>query len=242
MSELNLAQIEKELFDAIENELKTRNYDVEIFVQNYRTEVGEIISKKVQDEKFNQNLLVLPVILGKILPYIADEYYIPILMSLLKDRNLDDRMRFQVIQKLGWRSTEAKEAIPYLVEFLKKEGMVGEIAAIALSEIGYDNFDELIPKLVSALKNNDYYIYRMNAARQLFKNKEHLMKILPDLISAFITDPDFRLRQKIARYFGEINEQIVKEVLLAAHTNDKHPIVRTVAKTSLEDLEKLNKI
>ncbi|HUT80226.1 MAG TPA: HEAT repeat domain-containing protein [Candidatus Bathyarchaeia archaeon] len=242
MTEKNLAQIEEELFVAIESELKTRNFDIEIFVQNYRTEVGEILAKKVQNEKFNQNLLVLPIILGKILPYIADEYYIPILMSLLKDEKLDNRMRFQVIQKIGWRSTEAKEAIPNLIEFLKKEGPVGEIAAITLSEIGYEKFDELIPNLLSALKNNEYYIYRMNAARQLFKNKEHLIKILPNLIDALTTDTDFRLRQKIARYFGEINEQIVKEALLAAHENDEHPIVRTVAKTSLEDLEKLNKI
>ncbi|MBN1330291.1 MAG: HEAT repeat domain-containing protein [Candidatus Heimdallarchaeota archaeon] len=242
MTEIDLIQIEKKLFDAIEKELKTRNYDIEVFVQKYREDIGEILYKRVQDEKFNQSLLVLPIILGKILPYIDDKHYIPILLSLLKDEQLDNRMRFQVIQKLGWRSTEAQKAIPYLLKCLNIKGPVGDISAIVLSELGYEKFDELIPNLISALKNNDYCIYRMNAARQLFKNRLFLQQVLPDLIIALNSDPDFRSRQKIARYFGEIDNEKVKEALLDAHKNDEHPIVRTVAKTSLADLSKLNKI
>ena len=39
--------------------------------------------------------------------------------------------------------------------------------------------------------------------------------------------------------FGEIENKQVKEALQKAANNDKHPVVRTVANTSLKDLEKL---
>ncbi|MHA1462699.1 MAG: hypothetical protein ACTSQ0_06500, partial [Candidatus Heimdallarchaeota archaeon] len=83
------------------------------------------------------------------------------------------------------------------------------------------------------------YVTRMNAARILIKNRDHLQAFLPQLIESLESDEDFRFRQKLARNFGEINIPIVKKALLKAHKNDKHPVVRTVAKTSLDDLEKL---
>jgi hypothetical protein len=90
------------------------------------------------------------------------------------------------------------------------------------------------------MKNGLTYLTRMNAARMLFHEKAHLPKILPHLIKALETDSDYRFRQKIARYFGEVNDPKAKKALLKAKESDKHPIVRSVAMTSLDDLEKLS--
>ncbi|GAH14144.1 unnamed protein product, partial [marine sediment metagenome] len=90
-----------------------------------------------------------------------------------------------------------------------------------------------------ALKKGLTYLTRMNAARMLIEKKEHLEEILPHLITALEEDSDYRFRQKIARYFGEINEPSTKKALIKANKSDKHPIVRSVAKTSLDDLAKL---
>jgi len=233
--------IEKEFFDLVQKEIATRKHVIEPYVNQNKVEVGKIIYKQVQKEQFVQNLLVLPVILGKVMPYIDDEHYIQILITILKHKSTDNRMRYQVIQKLGWRPTEAREAMPIIAEHLTNKGELGAIAAVALGEIGYENFEEILPNLLYALKNGEYYISRMNAARQLFNNEEYLPKVLPHLIEALAQDIDFRLRQKIARRFGEINQPAVKKALIAASKKDDHPVVRTVAKTSLADLEKLGK-
>ncbi|NHJ87517.1 MAG: HEAT repeat domain-containing protein, partial [Asgard group archaeon] len=123
-------------------------------------------------------------------------------------------------------------------KYIHNKGPISHVTAISLSQMGYKKFDELIPSLVSALKNAEYYIVRMNAARQLFQNTEYLSSTLPHLIKALLNDSDFRLRQKIARYFGEINKPEVIEILKQATMNDSHPVVRTVAKTSLDDIAK----
>ncbi|MHA1555605.1 MAG: HEAT repeat domain-containing protein [Candidatus Heimdallarchaeota archaeon] len=233
------ASIEKELFKMIEQELSRPNYVVEPFVQKNKEEVGEIILKLAQDEKLVENLILLSIIYRQVLPYLEDEHYIPILATILKYDNLDARIRFQTIQRLGWRQTQAQEAIPLIVKYLGEGNGVGDMAAIALGEMEYEKFEEIIPGLLSALKNAPYYVTRMNAARILIKNRDHLQAFLPQLIESLESDEDFRFRQKLARNFGEINIPIVKKALLKAHKNDKHPVVRTVAKTSLDDLEKL---
>ena len=231
--------IEEELFKLIEQELSRPNYIVEPFVQKNKEEVGEIILRLVQNEKLAENLILLSIIYRQVLPYLEDEHYIPILTTIMQYDKLDSRICFQTIQRLGWRATKAQEEIPFIVKYLGEKQGIGDVAAIALGEMEYDKFENLIPGLLSALKNAAYYGTRMNAARILIKNKEHLESVLPKLSEALESDEDFRLRQKIARNFGEINNSKVKKALLKAHKNDKHPVVRTVAKTSLDDLEKL---
>lgn len=231
--------IVEELFKLIEQELSRPNYVVEPFVQKNKEEVGKIVLELTQNEKLAENLILLSIIYRQVLPNLEDEHYIPILTTILKNENLDSRIRFQTIQRLGWRATKAQEAIPHIVKYLGEKNGVGDMAAIALGEMEYENFEEIIPSLLSALENAPYYVTRMNAARILIKNKDHLQSFLPQLIESLESDEDFRFRQKIARNFGEINDPKVKKALLNAHKNDKHPVVRTVAKTSLNDLEKL---
>ncbi len=231
--------IEEELFKLIEQELSRPNYIVEPFVQKNKEKVGELILGFVQDEKIAENLILLSIIYRQVLPYLEDEHYIPILTTIIQYEKLDSRICFQTIQRLGWRATKAQEAIPYIVKYLGEKNGIGDMAAIALGEMEYENFGEIIPGLLSALKNASYYVTRMNAARILIMNKNHLQSFLPELIESLENDADFRFRQKVARNFGEVNDTKVKEALLKAHKNDKHPVVRTVAKTSLDDLEKL---
>ena len=234
-----LNKIEKELFDLIEQELVEKKYIVEDFVNKYPEEIGKLVFEKVKNESFVKNVLVFSIVIKQVLPHIADEYYIPSLLELIKEDNYDVRVQYQAIQLLGWRKEEAKEAIPFLLKFLGKQTSLQQISAIALSEIGYKQTEELIPYLLSTLKNAKIYNTRMNAARILVKNEKMRSKALPVLIDALEKDTDFRVRQKIARFFGEIENKQVKEALQKAANNDKHPVVRTVANTSLKDLEKL---
>jgi len=238
----NKKNIEKELFELIEKELSNPSYVVEPFVREHAEEVGELVLQLAQSEELVKNLILLSIIFRQVLPYLEDEHYIAILISIMKFEEIDSRVRFQTIQRLGWRPTLAQEAIPYIMKYLGKDEGVGDMAAIALGEMEYEKFEEIIPGLKSAMKNAAYYVTRMNAARILVKNTEHLQKYLPDLIESLEKDIDFRYRQKIARYFGEINDPKVIEALTKANKNDKHPVVRTVAKTSLDDLKKLKEI
>ncbi|HUU79485.1 MAG TPA: HEAT repeat domain-containing protein [candidate division Zixibacteria bacterium] len=236
MNNIELVKIEKELFNLIEQEIVKKEYLVEEFVHKYPYEVGKIIYKQVQNNSFVKNILMFSVVIKQVLPHIADEFYIPTLTKLIKQEDLELRIRYQTIQLLGWRGNEAKEAIPFLLRNLEENVSLKQISAIALAKIGYEKFDELVPYLLSTLKNAKVYNTRMNAARLLVSHESNWQEKLPGLIDALEKDPDFRVRQKIARYFGEINEEGVKEALLKAYNEDSHPIVRTVAKTSLVDL------
>lgn len=239
MVNTNIDKIEKELFNLIEEELVKREYIVEEFVNKNQKKIGKIILEKVKEEAFVNNVLVFSIVIKQILPHIADEYYIPSLLELIKEDKYELRIQYQTIQLLGWRKEEAKEAIPYLLKFLRKQTSLKQISAIALAEIGYEKFDELIPYLLFTLKDAKIYNTRMNAARILVNNDYLKDGVLNGLIDALENDPDFRVRQKIARYFSEINNKKVKEALQKAITNDCHPVVRTVANTSLNDLMKL---
>lgn len=236
MNNNELVKIEKELFNLIEQEIANKEYLVEEYVHNHPLEVGKIIYEQVQNESFVKNILMFSVVIKQVLPHIADEYYIPILIELLKQENLELRIRYQTIQLLGWRGNEAKEAIPFLLKYLEENVSLKQISAIALAKIGYEKFEELVPYLLFTLKNAKIYNTRMNAARLLVSHESNWQEKLPGLIDALEKDPDFRVRQKIARYFGEIKEEGIKEALLKAYNEDNHPIVRTVAKTSLMDL------
>jgi len=235
----NLAQIEEELFNLIQNEIGKTKFLVESFVQENKYETGKILYTQVQKDSFVQNPFYFPVIFRQVLPHIEDEFYIPTLIEIVNHKKIDPRIRLQTTRLLGWRGQEAQESIPHLLAFLDGDKDLNQITAIALAEIGYEKFDELIPTLLITLKKGLIYLTRMNAARMLIENKEYIDKILPHLIEALEEDSDFRFRQKIARYFGEINDPSVRKALIKANKSDSHPVVRSVAKTSLDDLDKL---
>lgn len=239
MNANNLKQIEEELFNLMQSEISDKKFLVDSFVHEYPVEVGKILFARVKEDSFVQNLFFFPIIFQQVLPHIDDEFYIPTLLEIVKHKKLDPRIRLQTTRLLGWRKEESKEAIPYLLPFLKGETDLHQLTAIALAEIGYEKFDELLPTLVVALEKGLIYLTRMNAARMLLQDKTQLLKVLPHLIKALEDDSDFRFRQKIARYFGEINDPKAKKALIKANESDVHPIVRSVAMTSLEDLEKL---
>ncbi len=233
------AKIEEELFKLIQNEISNAQFLAETFVHENSYESGKIIFNKVQNELFVQNLLIFPVLFSQVFPHIDDEFYIPTLIEILKHKKIDPRIRMQVIRLLGWKGPEAEEAIPLLVDYFKGETEVNIITAIALAEIGYEKFNELIPTILIALKKGILYTTRINAARILIRDKNNLKNILPNIIDVLENDQDFRVRQKIARYFGEINDPSVEKALIKANKTDSHPVVRTVAHTSLDDLKKL---
>ncbi|MGC9779348.1 MAG: HEAT repeat domain-containing protein [Candidatus Heimdallarchaeota archaeon] len=233
------AKIEEELFRLIQNEISNMKFLVETFVHENSYESGKIIFNKVQNELFVQNLLIFPVLFSQVFPHIDDEFYIPTLIEILKHKKIDTRIRLQVTRLLGWKGSEAKEAIPLLVDYFKGESEVNLFTSIALAEMGYKKSNELIPTILIALKKGKLYTTRINAARILIRDKNNLKNILPNLIDALENDQDFRVRQKMARYFGEINDPSAKKVLTKAYKSDSHPVVRTVAHTSLDDLKKL---
>lgn len=239
MNAKNIKQIEEELFALMQKEISERKFLVDSFVRENKNELGKILYTRVQEDAFVQNLFFFPIIFQQVLPYIDEEFYIPILIEIVKHKNIDPRIRLQTTRLLGWKGQEAKDSIPYLLDYLDGNKDLNQITAISLAEIGYEKFDELIPTLLVALKKGLTYLIRMNAARKLIEKKDYLNKILPHLITALEEDSDYRFRQKIARYFGEINEPSAKKALVKANKSDKHPIVRSVAKTSLEDLDKL---
>ncbi|GAG56000.1 unnamed protein product [marine sediment metagenome] len=239
MNTKNSKQIEEELFALMQNEISEKKFLVDSFVQEYKEEIGKILYSRVQEDAFVQNLFFFPIIFQQVLPYIDEEFYIPTLIEIVKHKKIDPRIRLQTNRLLGWKKQEAKDAIPFLLDYLNGEKDLNQLTAIALAEIGYEKFEELIPTLLVALKKGLTYLTRMNAARMLIEKKEHLDEILPHLITALEEDSDYRFRQKIARYFGEINEPSTKKALIKANKSDKHPIVRSVAKTSLDDLDKL---
>ncbi|MHA1308912.1 MAG: HEAT repeat domain-containing protein [Candidatus Heimdallarchaeota archaeon] len=232
-------EISEKLFNLIEKEIVKPKYDVDAFVQNYSYEVGKIIYKQVKNINFIRNNLIFPVVVKQVLPYIDDEFYVPTLLEIIKHEDLDNRISFIVIQKLSWRAEESKEAIPYLERFLERTDNLGDLAAISLAEIGYDDFDKLLPSLISGLQKATFYTTRMKAARLMLLNRSKLQEYLPSLIQALEKDADYRFRQKIARYFGEIDDPKAKAALQKVLKKEPHPIVRMVAKTSLDDLEKL---
>lgn len=239
MNAKNFKQIEEELFNLMQSEISERKFLVDSFVHEHPSEVGEILFTRVKEESFVQNLFFFPVIFQQVLPHIDNEFYISTLIEIVKHKKIDPRIRLQTTRLLGWKKQESKEAIPYLLPFVDGKSDLNQITAIALAEIGYEKFDELMPTLLIALEKGLTYLTRMNAARMLIEDKTHLPKVLPHLIEALEKDNDFRFRQKIARYFGEINEPSTKKALIKANKSDKHPIVRSVAKTSLDDLDKL---
>ncbi len=239
MNAKELKQIEIRLFELMQKEVQEKQFLVDSFVNEHPVEVGKILFTRVKEESFVQNPFFFPIIFQQVLPHIDDEFYIPTLLEIIKHEKIDPRIRLQTTRLLGWRREESQEAILYLLPFLNGESDLHQITAIALAEIGYEKFEELIPALLVALKKGLIYQTRMNAARLLLRDKSYLEKVLPHLVSALETDSDYRFRQKIARYFGEINNPIIKKVLLKVKETDKHPIVRSVAMTSLEDLEKM---
>jgi HEAT repeat protein len=239
MTDKNLKQIEEELFNLMQSEISETKFLVDSFVHEHPSEIGKILFTRVKEDAFVQNLFFFPIIFQQVLPHIDDEFYIPTLIEIVKHKKIDHRIRLQTTRLLGWKRQEAQESIPYLLAYLAGEKDLHQITAIALAEIGYEKFDELIPTLLVAMKKGLTYLTRMNAARMLFESKDNLDKILPHLITALEEDSDYRFRQKIARYFGEIKDPLAKKALLKANKSDKHPIVRSVAKTSLDDLEKL---
>lgn len=239
MNTKNPKQIEEELFALMQNEISEKKFLVDSFVQEYKEEIGKILYSRVQEDAFVQNLFFFPIIFQQVLPYIDEEFYIPTLIEIVKHKKIDPRIRLQTNRLLGWKKQEAKDAIPFLLDYLNGEKDLNQLTAIALAEIGYEKFEELIPTLLVALKKGLTYLTRMNAARMLIEKKEHLDEILPHLITALEEDSDYRFRQKITRYFGEINKPSTKKALIKANKSDKHPIVRSVAKTSLDDLAKL---
>lgn len=239
MNAKNLKQIEEELFNLMQSEISETKFLVDAFVHEHPYEVGKILLTRVKEESFVQNLFFFPVIFQQVLPHIDDEFYLPTLIEIVKHKKIDPRIRLQTSRLLGWRKEEAKEAIPYLLPFIKGRSDLNQITAIALAGIGYEKFEELIPTLLVAMEIGLTYLTRMNAARMLNEKKEYQDKVLPHLITALEKDSDYRFRQKIARYFGEINKPSTKKALIKANKSDKHPIVRSVAKTSLDDLAKL---
>jgi len=239
MNTKNPKQIEEELFALMKNEISEKKFLVDSFVQEYKKEIGKILYSRVQEDAFVQNLFFFPIIFQQVLPYIDEEFYIPTLIEIVKHKKIDPRIRLQTNRLLGWKKQEAKDAIPFLLDYLNGEKDLNQLTAIALAEIGYEKFEELIPTLLVALKKGLTYLIRMNAARMLLEKKEYLEDILPHLITALEEDSDYRFRQKIARYFGEINKPSTKKALIKANKSDKHPIVRSVAKSSLDDLDKL---
>ena len=234
-----IEDISDKLFGLVEKEIGKPKYDVELFVQEYSKQVGKIIYEQVKNINFIRNNLVFPVVVKQVLPYVDDEYYVPILLEIMKHEDIDNRISFIMIQKLGWKGEEAKEAIPYLKRYLTRKDNLGDLAALSLAKIGYDNFDELLPLLISAMQKGTFYTTRMNAARLMLLERSKLQDYLPSMITALEKDPDFRFRQKISRYFGTINDPKAKAALKKTIKKDTHPVVRMVAKTSLDDLEKL---
>ena len=234
-------EISEKLFKLIEKEITRPIYDVDAFVQKYSYEVGQIIFEQMKNINFIRNNLIFPVIIKQVLPYIADEFYIPTLLEIIKHEDLDNRISFIVIQKLSWRVEESKEAIPYLERYLSRTDNLRDLAAISLAEIGYDDFDKLLPSLISGLQKAAFYTTRMKAARLMLLNRDKLQEYLPSLIMALKEDADYRFRQKIARYFGTIDDPKAKKALEKVLKEEPHPIVRMVAKTSLDDLEALAK-
>ena len=239
MNAKNLKEIEEELFSLMQNEIRERKFLVNSFVQKHKYEIGKILHTRVQEDAFVQNLFFFPIIFQQVLPHIDDEFYISTLFEIVKHKKIDPRIRLQATRLLGWRGQESKKAIPYLLPFVDGHNDLHQITAIALAEIEYEKFDELIPALLIALEKGLIYLTRMNAARMLLQDKAHLSKVLQHLIKALEEDSDFRFRQKIARYFGEINDPAVKKALIKAKESDKHTVVRSVAMSSLDDLEKL---
>ena len=134
---------------------------------------------------------------------------------------------------------ESKEAIPYLERYLSRTDNLRDLAAITLVEIGYEDFDKLLPSLISGMQKATFYTTRMKAARLMLLNRSKLQEYLPSLIQALENDADYRFRQKIARYFGTIDDPKAKAALQKVLKKEPHPIVRMVAKTSLDDLAKL---
>ncbi|MHA1442803.1 MAG: HEAT repeat domain-containing protein [Candidatus Heimdallarchaeota archaeon] len=232
-------EVSEKLFSLIEKEIGKPKYHVDAFVQENSYEVGKIIHKQVQNVNFIRNNLVFPVVVKQVLPYMDDEFYIPTLLEIIKHEGLDNRISFIVIQKLSWRAEESKEAIPYLERYLERTDNLRDLAAISLAEIGYEDFDKLLPSLISGLQKAAFYTTRMKAARLMLLHRDRLQEYLPSLIKALEEDKDYRFRQKIARYFGEINVPKAKAALQKVLKKEPHPIVRMVAKTSLGDLEKL---
>ncbi|NHJ31652.1 MAG: HEAT repeat domain-containing protein [Asgard group archaeon] len=239
MNTKDLKQIEEELYNLMQSEISDKKILVDAFVHKHPVEVGKILFTRVKEESFVQNPFFFPTIFQQVFPHIDDEFYIQTLIEIIKHKKIDPRIRLQTTRLLGWRKEEAKEAIPYLLPFKDGESALNQITAIALAEIGYEKFDELIPTLLVALEKGLTYITRMNAARLLKQDESYLPETLPHLIKAIEKDSDYRFRQKIARYFGEINNPDVKKALIKTQKSDKHPIVRSVASSSLKDLEKL---
>jgi len=235
MSPKVATEIIEELKATIERELEERAFLVEDFILAHREQSGVIIDEIIKKEH-NLEAKALAILNTQAIPYIPDDYYLPVLLKLLDHPNATLRLKFFIIQKIGWRGKYAAEALPKVEEIFDQNPFLKTIAAISLSEMGYKKMSRVIPVLINTLKLEKDYSIRMNAARQLVLHRDQDSTIVPALIAAMTNDPDFRVRQKIVHYCGENNIQAALETIEQIREQDAHPVVRSVALRVAEKL------
>ncbi|NHJ48836.1 MAG: HEAT repeat domain-containing protein [Asgard group archaeon] len=232
-----MKELTNKILDLLEEESVATRYVVEDFILANKTKSGKLILE-ILDDKYNLAKTKLAILNSQALPYIPDENYLSALNKILNHKNSTERLQFFIIQKIGWRGEEAEHLIPTLEKYLVKNGSLAGIASIALSEINWSNTDKLIPNLVKALNDEPDHSIRMAAARQLLKYDSVSSDVFSELVKVMKNDSDFRVRQKIAHYLGELEKKEAIPYLEEIITNDKHTLVRSVASSVLSDLQK----
>jgi HEAT repeat protein len=225
------------LLDILEKESIATKFAVEDFILENKEKSGKLILE-ILDDKYKLSKTKLAIINTQALPYIPDEDYLDSLSKILNHKNTTEGLRFNIIQKIGWRGEEAESLTKELERHLVDEGSLTGITSIALSEMNWIKTNILVPNLVKALKEEPDHSTRMAAARQLLKYDKKSTVVFNELVYSMKNDADFRVRQKIAHYLGELEKKEAIPHLEEVKTNDKHPIVRSVASRVLFDLQK----
>jgi hypothetical protein len=227
-----------ELLNLLEQETKEVNYLVESFILANKQQSDRLILELLK-ENYNLPISKLAILNTQALPYIPDVKYLDVLKKMFFHKNCSDKLRYIIIQKIGWRGKYAKSLIQDLVKILESNSFLKGITSISLSELDWEKKEILIPNLIEALSQETDHNVRMSAARQLTKYDSTNSEVLPAIITAMETDPDFRVRQKMAHYIGELERKETIPNLEKAVKNDKHTIVRSVASRVLKELKEL---
>lgn len=227
-----------ELLDLLDKETSDTNYLVESFVLVNKKQSGKLVLELLK-EKYDLTNKKLSILNEQALPYTPDEVYLEILEKLLRHRNSSNELKSLVIQKIGWRGKYAKSLTSNLVDILESNNLLKGITSIALSELEWEKKEILVPYLIEVLRKEREYTIRMNAARQLLKYDRINSDVLPALIKALEMDQDFRVRQKIAHYIGELGRKEAIPNLENAIKNDNHTLVRSVASRVINELKEL---
>lgn len=233
-----MEKIVDELLNLLEKETIKVRYLIEAFILANNQQSGKLVLELLKD-KYNLPISKLSILNTQALPYIPDEDYFEVLKKMLQHKNSSDRLKFFIIQKIGWRGKYAKSLTADLEKVLEGNSFLKGITSIALSELEWEKEDVLIPNLIEALNLELEHTIRMNAARQLTKFDTTNSIVLPALVNAMETDQDFRVRQKIANYIGELNRKETIPNLEKIIKNDKHTLVRSVASRVLKELKEL---